>query len=242
MNQPLLPMNDLADYWQIVEAAKKVSNLAFNYKRVASDLEAHGYTYMGRPITNEIVSRACLSQDIRKKREHTRKTTSVNLSPDPNDVELIFPMDTGKKLLLRLVEYGSRLINQMQRELGNMNKSIIHIAGNLVKDAEQKPLSDGGVMTFFTVASTIGYKEKKTTNYFTCYVFNKIPDWKLGLMKKGTNVDLTGELKLTKTEKDGKTYLNANIRVWEFEIVGKLKTAEEQQSQPVSADDDYVPF
>lgn len=86
----------------------------------------------------------------------------------------------------------------------------LNVIGNLTADPIERTAGDHKVASF-TVAENSGSGEKKTVQYFRVTAWNKLADVVLGYAKKGTKVYVSGPMKLTVTEKDGKTYYNNEI-------------------------------
>lgn len=118
-----------------------------------------------------------------------------------------------------------------------MNLAKITIAGHIGKNAEAKTTGDGKNIVSFTVAVSVGYGDKKVTNWFDIVTFRAVPDWKMQLLNKGANVVVVGDFKETITEKDGKNYHHLNVLAETIEVFNK----KEESEAPVN-DNDEVPF
>lgn len=120
----------------------------------------------------------------------------------------------------------------------------ITVTGGLGRDAELKTTQSGDDILSFSVGSTQGYGERKSTNWFRCTVWGKRGRSIAQYLTKGTKVTVQGELSIG--EYDGKPQYE--IRVNEVEWQRKEGVA----SQPAPAadtgsswddiDDDSVPF
>jgi len=89
----------------------------------------------------------------------------------------------------------------------------ITVTGGLGRDAELKQTQGGDNILSFSVGSSQGYGEKKTTNWFRCSVWGKRGVSIAQYLTKGTKVTVQGELSIG--EYDGKAQYE--IRVNEVE-------------------------
>lgn len=89
----------------------------------------------------------------------------------------------------------------------------ITVTGGLGRDAELKTTQSGDDILSFSVGSTQGYGERKTTNWFRCTVWGKRGRSIAQYLTKGTKVTVQGELSIG--EYDGKPQYE--IRVNEVE-------------------------
>ena len=87
------------------------------------------------------------------------------------------------------------------------------ITGGLGRDAELKTTQSGDEILSFSVGSTQGYGDKKSTNWFRCTVWGKRGRSIAQYLTKGTKVTVQGELSIG--EYDGKPQYE--IRVNEVE-------------------------
>lgn len=90
--------------------------------------------------------------------------------------------------------------------------NAISFHGRLTKDAEVQATANGKTLCRFTVASDVGYGDYKSTNFFDVVIFGKRAEGGLPpLLKKGTSVYVSGELKIEKREYEGKHYTNVTV-------------------------------
>ena len=115
----------------------------------------------------------------------------------------------------------------------------ISFAGNVV--------ADGRVLGENTIAFKVAqnqYDAKATenqhTNWFQCYWYQKDPTKLVGAFRKGSQVMVSGSLRASSTEKDGKSYHNLDIRVTDVVLPPKDKDA--PSSAASAAVDDDIPF
>jgi single-strand DNA-binding protein len=108
-----------------------------------------------------------------------------------------------------------------------MNK--ITFDGRLTKDAEVKFLPSGDAMLVFSVASDIGFGEKKQTNFFNCSKFGKGAEGLGNFLKKGQQVTVYGSLTLRQYG-EGKT--SPDVKVDEVALQGgKADAGSQKQSE-----------
>lgn len=121
-----------------------------------------------------------------------------------------------------------------------MNK--VNFDGRLVKDAEVRYMNSGDPILQFTVASDIGYGEKKTTNFFNCTIFGKRAGSLDPYLKKGLPVTVYGSLTLREF---GEKRLSPDVRVDEITMHGDKKESYSPpaKKQPKLDDiDNDIPF
>lgn len=129
----------------------------------------------------------------------------------------------------------------------------ITIVGRLAADIEVKYLPSGEALGNFTVASDVGFGDKKTTNWFRCTLFGKRVDAISQFLSKGQQVTVFGQLTLREwLDKNGVKQLSPDIRVNDIALQGGKQSdaapAQRQQGKPVapqqggSFDDSDIPF
>ena len=116
-----------------------------------------------------------------------------------------------------------------------MSNSISFV-GRLGRDAEIKQIGDSSVCKF-SVASDVGFGDKKITNWFFCDLWGKRGDALCQYLAKGTQVFIIGTL--TIKEKDGKTYVG--VKVNEVEMLSK-SNGNQNSGEGNNDDNDNVPF
>lgn len=105
-----------------------------------------------------------------------------------------------------------------------MSNTII-VLGRLAKDAERKQTQSGSLLKF-SVGDSVGYGDKKSTNWWNCTIFGKQAEGSLiDYLTKGAQVQVTGEILFR--EYEGKTY--NDLKVSRIELVGSRS---ENQSAP----------
>lgn len=105
-----------------------------------------------------------------------------------------------------------------------MSNQIV-VLGRLGKDAERGNAGSTAMLKF-SVGDTVGFGEKKSTNWWNCVLFGKQAEGALAdHLTKGKQVQVIGELK--SREYEGKTYYDLNVS--RIELVGG---GDQQQSAP----------
>lgn len=111
-----------------------------------------------------------------------------------------------------------------------MNK--LSFAGRLGSDAEVKFLPNGDPLCSFTVASDVGYGEKKSTNWFRCQIWGKRGEALAPHLTKGQQVTVFGTLQLREwTTKEGVKQLSPDVRVDEIALQGGKREGDSQPAQ-----------
>jgi single-strand DNA-binding protein len=125
----------------------------------------------------------------------------------------------------------------------------ITITGGLGRDAELKTTQSGDDILSFSVGSSQGYGEKKSTNWFRCTVWGKRGRTIAQYLTEGTKVTVQGELSIG--EYDGKPQFDIRVNEVEWQRKeGGVPNAASGGGKPAAdsawdqADDDLgdVPF
>ncbi len=118
--------------------------------------------------------------------------------------------------------------------------------GRLGKDAETRQVNDTTV-TSFSLASDVGYGDKKTTFWLDCSIWGNRGVTLEPALVKGAEITVIGELSEREyTNKDGEVKKALSLRVGNNSYPS-VRSAEQVQTQtPVVADeaviDDEIPF
>ena len=96
---------------------------------------------------------------------------------------------------------------------------IVTAVGRLGKDAEVKNLSNGGVVTAFSVATDAGYGQNKQTIWFDCGMFGEDGTKIATYLTKGKQVMITGEF--SEREHNGKFYKKLKVTSLSFISSGR---------------------
>lgn len=118
-----------------------------------------------------------------------------------------------------------------------MSNSITFV-GTVGRDAEVKYLASGSAVLSVTVANSVGFGEKRKTNWFRVTLFGKRAEGQLqNYLKKGQSVFVSGELSQNEySAKDDTTKTSLEINANILDLVGKKSDGGQQQeaSQPQS--------
>lgn len=125
--------------------------------------------------------------------------------------------------------------------------NTIAISGRLGKDSERKSVGKTTLLEF-SVGDSIGFGDKKSTNWWRCKIWGKQAEGQLmDYLVKGAQVVVYGEVSLR--EHEGKIY--PEIRVNNIELVGGRSEPKQQEPQQQgyapkpqagSSDSDSLPF
>lgn len=129
-----------------------------------------------------------------------------------------------------------------------MNK--ITATGRIGKDAEVRFTNSGDPIASFSLASDVGFGDKKTTNWFNCSIWGKRAEALSPHLTKGQQVTVFGTLTMREwVNKDGIKQLSPDIRIDEIELQGGKQEAKPAQTnaKPAPKSDfsdmqDDVPF
>lgn len=132
----------------------------------------------------------------------------------------------------RLLNLASRLFKTLKQERSSMNS--LTVTGRLGKDAETRSVGETTV-TGFSVASDIGYGDKKQTIWLDCSVWGKRGSALQEYLVKGTKVTVVGELSEREyTDKNGVDKKSLSVRVSEIDLQGGDRNAQSSQLLPDS--------
>ena len=100
--------------------------------------------------------------------------------------------------------------------------NVLTIVGRLTRDAEQRHTQSGTAVAGFTIASDVGYGDKKKTLFMNCSLWGKRAEGGLlQYLTKGTQVVAHGELQPNDwTDKEGNQRKDMNLNVADVKIVG----------------------
>jgi single-strand DNA-binding protein len=109
--------------------------------------------------------------------------------------------------------------------------NTISITGRLAKDAELRYTNTNKPVLGFTVASDIGYGDKKKTNFFDCQLWGDRAEKVAQYMTKGQAVTVIGEVGIRQYEKkDGTKATAVDVNVDKFEFQGSK--ADKEKDKP----------
>lgn len=111
--------------------------------------------------------------------------------------------------------------------------SIVHIAGRLGRDAELKHVKETDVCNF-SVAETIGFGDRKQTQWWSCALWGSRGEKLAQYLTKGTAVTVCGEVTTREyTGKDGLKF-ELQCRVLEVTLQGSREGGD--QEKPAATD------
>ncbi|PRP68474.1 single-stranded DNA-binding protein [Chromobacterium amazonense] len=97
----------------------------------------------------------------------------------------------------------------------------INFDGRLGADAQLRYTPNGDAVLSFSVASDIGFGERRTTNWFNCQVWGKRAEALQRFMVKGQQVTVYGQLTLREwQDREGAKRLSPDVRVVELSLQG----------------------
>ena len=109
--------------------------------------------------------------------------------------------------------------------------NILTISGNLARDCRTAQPGGKSVCNF-TVANTTGFGDKEHTEFIECAVWGKRAEGNLPqYLIKGQKVFLSGEVRISQREHEGKHYANMSVFVRDLELAG-AKSEAQQSQQP----------
>jgi len=130
--------------------------------------------------------------------------------------------------------------------------NLVVLEGNVVRDVTTAGTTEKP-QAYFDLANNQDYRNKngdvvKRANFVSIAGFGGAAKLIKEYVKKGMHVQVTGELRVSTNEKDGKTYTNTTI------VVGKVRFLDPRQNESASTqnapaddmnapvDDDDIPF
>ncbi len=116
--------------------------------------------------------------------------------------------------------------------------NVCTFVGRLGRDSEKKELGDNTVLNF-SLASDVGYGDKKSTLWVNCAVWGKRAETLAQYLKKGTSATVVGQLsQRAYTDKEGAEKLSLELRVNEIDFQNP-KEGGGNKSDDI---DDNIPF
>lgn len=113
----------------------------------------------------------------------------------------------------------------------------ITIQGSLGKDAELTAAGSTPLLKF-SVGDSVGYGDKKSTNWWNCALFGARANTLADMLQKGSKVCVTGEVTLRKYKaNDGSEKISTDIKVQDVWLLGgkgdgQTSTAPAQYGEP----------
>lgn len=113
--------------------------------------------------------------------------------------------------------------------------------GNLGRDAEVKFIPSGTAVTEFSIAISLGWGDKKRTEWLECQAwgerFQKLAQYLL----KGTSVLIEAEPRTEKWTKDGVEKVRTRWNIREIDLQGGKKDGAHRESTPAAPPADAPP-
>ena len=119
--------------------------------------------------------------------------------------------------------------------MGDLN--VVTILGRLTRDVELKQ-TNGGTVARFSLAN--GYRKKQgseyveATNFIDCVAFGKTGEAIQKYVSKGQRLLVSGELRWSSWESDGKKHSKLEVLVESFNFIERKESG--KQSGPTPAD------
>jgi single-strand DNA-binding protein len=105
-----------------------------------------------------------------------------------------------------------------------------------------KTIGQGTKVLSFSLAETLGWGDKKRTQWFRCSMFGERGEKLAQYLKKGTAITVTGEMEMRAWQKDGVEKNSLEIRVDRLALMGGGEKRQEQQPPANDWSQDEVPF
>ena len=124
-----------------------------------------------------------------------------------------------------------------------MNKVIL--TGNLTKDVSAIAVKSGDKCTRFSIAVSIGYGDKKRTDFFDVVTWGKTAENCAKYLKKGSKVGIVGRLQQRVFEgKDGMKHSQFEVVADEVEFFNAIAVQQEIETPhaPETIPDEELPF
>lgn len=132
-----------------------------------------------------------------------------------------------------------------------MSINHVSVVGNLTRDPELRSTQSGTPVLSFGIAVNDSRKDASgqwvdVPNFFECSKFGNRATALSDILTKGMKVAITGKLRYSSWEKDGKKHSKVDIIAGEIELMQNRRPQQEQQYQPAAAlkvaYDDDIPF
>jgi single-strand DNA-binding protein len=102
----------------------------------------------------------------------------------------------------------------------------LSITGRFTRNPEMKQVA-GKSLANFSIAVSKGGKGKEEVSYFDCIAWEKTADLINQYCSKGKQVNITGELKQDRWEKDGQKFSRVSIVVRQIQLLGSKDDQQE---------------
>ena len=102
----------------------------------------------------------------------------------------------------------------------------LNVIARLGQSPEMRYLPNGDPVLQFSVAFDSGYGDKKVTTWMQCALFGKRAEKLSEYLEKGSQVGLSGEIKLDEWQgRDGTTQKTLKMRVIELTLLSRTESA-----------------
>ena len=107
--------------------------------------------------------------------------------------------------------------------------NIIALSGRLAADSEIRYTAGGDPCLTFRVGDSVGFGDKKATNWWNCTLWGKRGEHLKSYLTKGQAVTVYGMATMREwDDKDGNKRMSPDVRVYEIELQG----GKQEQSAP----------
>ena len=106
--------------------------------------------------------------------------------------------------------------------------STLIAVGNVGRDGELRTLQDGTKVLSFSIADSIGYGDKKRTQWLGCALFGKRAESLAQYITKGSLVEVVGTPSIHTYESKGEHRAEIQVRVMELTLRGGGKRDSEE--------------
>jgi single-strand DNA-binding protein len=126
--------------------------------------------------------------------------------------------------------------------------NTITVSGNLGRDVELRYTpADGIAVAQFTLANSVGYGDKKHTNWINCVAWRNLGENCAKYLEKGSKAIVTGELRIRDYEKDGQKRFVTEVICRDVEFISRKNERQAGDDGLTSAateifDGEDVPF
>ena len=121
----------------------------------------------------------------------------------------------------------------------------ISLTGNLGSDAEVRHLPSGDAEEEISVAVSVGYGDRKQTDWYRCQLWGKRAEGGIiQYLKKGTQVAITGQLKMNKwTNNEGVEKTTPDVSIDQIDLIGgaQQQPTQQQPAQKQASGGEQIP-
>lgn len=115
----------------------------------------------------------------------------------------------------------------------------LNAVGNVGQDAEVRFTKEGTAIANFSFALSSGYGDKKKTTWLRCSIIGKRGETLTPMLKKGTQIAITGEVSLNEyVAKDGTNKSSLECLVSNVTLLGKRDASASKESSKSNGNKD----